>query len=57
MWIMGSWSLCLESVSFLGISVNGYKLWHPELRNMVVSKDIVFDELAMINDSPHEDSD
>ena len=32
--------------------VKGYKLWCPDLRKVIVSKDFVFDEIAILHDLP-----
>ena len=43
---------------FLGYkaSVKGYKLWCPENRKVVISKDVVFDETAMLPNLSLKDS-
>ncbi|KAG8490763.1 hypothetical protein CXB51_013984 [Gossypium anomalum] len=52
----------LEPISikcvFLGYKagVKGYKLWCPENRKVVISRDVVFDETAMLPNLPLKDS-
>ena len=37
---------------FLGfkVGVKGYKLWCPELKKVIISRDVIFDETAMLHD-------
>jgi hypothetical protein len=39
---------------FLGYKsgVKGYKLWSPETRKVLISRNVIFDESAMLHDSP-----
>ena len=39
---------------FLGFKtgVKGYKLWYPELKKVIVNRDVIFDETAILHDLP-----
>ncbi|KAM1935365.1 hypothetical protein ACFX15_019429 [Malus domestica] len=41
---------------FMGFStgVKGYRLWCPNEKKFVVSRDVTFDEAAMVNQNKHE---
>ncbi|CAL9030129.1 unnamed protein product [Prunus brigantina] len=41
---------------FMGFStgVKGYRLWCPDEKKFVVSRDVTFDEAAMVNQNKHE---
>ena len=43
---------------FLGYTngVKGYKLWWPNTRKIIVSRDVIFYETAMLRDLPTNDS-
>ena len=43
---------------FLGYKngVKGYKLWCPKIRKIIVRKYVIFDEIAMLQDLPTNDS-
>ena len=43
---------------FLGykFGVKGYKLWCPETSKIIVSRDVIFYETAMLHDLPSKDS-
>ena len=36
--------------------VKGYKLWCPKTNKVIVSRDVIFDEIAMLHDSSSRDS-
>ena len=45
---------------FLGFkaAIEGYKLWCPELKKVIISRDVIFHEIAMLHDqSPTATSD
>lgn len=37
------------------LGIKGYRLWFPETNNVIISRDIIFDESAMLHDSPSRD--
>ena len=42
---------------FLGYmsGVKGYKLWCPELKNVIISRSVIFDETSMLHNSSPRD--
>ncbi|KAM1591990.1 hypothetical protein ACFX14_035804 [Malus domestica] len=45
--------LIAKKAIFLGFSsgVKGYRLWYPEMKKLVISRDVIFDEESMYKDS------
>lgn len=43
-----SWSLDRRKVFFLAENVSGYRLWCPESSKFLISRDVIFNESAML---------